>query len=178
MSRSMFMTLATTLALSSFLSAPAMAKDFKSSDDFAKQATISGLFEIKSSELALTKSKDEQVRALAKQMIADHTKANEELKAALKTSKMDITMLPSALDDAHQKVYDSLVNSSDLNFDDQYMEAQDDAHEEAIALFKSYIDKGDSTALKQFAEKTLPTLQMHEKHVEQVDDDIDDDTND
>jgi len=38
---------------------------------------------------------------------------------------------------------------------------QVDGHEEAVALFEKYAKKGDKANLKQFAEKTLPTIKEH-----------------
>lgn len=170
-----FTAFTTSVALSVLAAAtPATAADFKSSEDFAAKATVAGLFEIKSSQLALERSQDPQVRAFAEQMISDHTKADSDLKKAMTSSKIDTKILPTKLDDKHQRVYDELTNLPADKFDEEYMEAQDDAHEEAIALFKSYAGSGDSTALKQFANDTLPTLRTHADHVEKIDDDVDD----
>ena len=35
------------------------------------------------------------------------------------------------------------------------------AHQEAVHLFKKYAAKGDDADVKQFAEKTLPTIEHH-----------------
>jgi putative membrane protein len=45
---------------------------------------------------------------------------------------------------------------------------QADAHKEAVALFSAYANSGDDPALKEFAKATLPVLQMHEKHVKDL----------
>lgn len=36
-------------------------------------------------------------------------------------------------------------------------------HDEAVATFKTFSERGDDPELKQWAEKTLPTLQEHER---------------
>ena len=36
-----------------------------------------------------------------------------------------------------------------------------DGHQEAVALFKKYVDKGEDADVKQFAEKTVPTIEHH-----------------
>lgn len=170
----LFTILKTGAALSVLLATPSVAADFKSSDDFAGQATIGNMFEIKTSQLALERSQNPDIRAFAEKIIADHTKAGADLKAALASSKIDTKVLPTKLDDKHQRVYDELVNTPADKFDTAYVDVQDDAHEETIALFKSYTNTGDSTSLKQFAQNTLPTLKVHAQHVDKLDDKIDD----
>ncbi|MER9977598.1 DUF4142 domain-containing protein [Mesorhizobium sp. M0085] len=48
------------------------------------------------------------------------------------------------------------------------MEMQTQAHKEAVALFSAYANSGDDPATKEFAKKTLPVLQMHERHVKDL----------
>lgn len=45
-------------------------------------------------------------------------------------------------------------------FDRSYVSAQLNAHKEAVSLFRSYSQNG-SAKLKDFAQKTLPTLEHH-----------------
>jgi putative membrane protein len=42
-----------------------------------------------------------------------------------------------------------------------YAQQQVDGHQAAVDLFKKYADRGDDPDVKQFAEKTLPTIQHH-----------------
>jgi len=46
-----------------------------------------------------------------------------------------------------------------------YIDMQTVAHMEAVTLFATYAKGGDDEAVKTFAEKTLPTLEMHKSHV-------------
>ncbi len=43
------------------------------------------------------------------------------------------------------------------------MQAMVGDHDHAVSMFKSYAERGDDPELKQWAEKTLPTLQSHER---------------
>ena len=99
-------------------------------------------------------------------MIDDHTKVANQLKTTLSAANIDSSMVPAALDARHQKIEDKLNNASPENFDKDYIKAQAKAHVEAIALFKSYADKGDNAALKAFAQQTLPTLEKHKSEVD------------
>ena len=62
--------------------------------DFVQEATISDMLEIASSKLAEQRA-DDATKAFAKQMIADHTKTSDELRAAVGSDPN--TPLPSAL---------------------------------------------------------------------------------
>jgi putative membrane protein len=56
---------------------------------------------------------------------------------------------------------DDLNSASAQDFDKTYAKQQVDAHQQAVDLFKKYAAKGDDTDVKQFAEKTLPTIEQH-----------------
>ena len=69
--------------------------------------------------------------------------------------------LPTKLDAKHQKLIDDLNSAPAKDFDKTYANQQVDAHQEAVHLFKKYAAKGDDADVKQFAEKTLPTIEHH-----------------
>jgi putative membrane protein len=48
-------------------------------------------------------------------------------------------------------------------FDEQYMQGMATDHNKAVNLFQQEARSGSSVHLKQFALKTLPTLQEHQK---------------
>jgi putative membrane protein len=129
---------------------------------FAAMAGSSNTFEIESSTLAKETSQNQEVIAFADQMIADHTKAAQEMMAA---AEADGVTPPADLDEKHQAMMDSLDGLEEAEFDQAYIAAQVQAHDEAVALFESYSTNGPEGALKEFATKTLPTLKMHQEHV-------------
>jgi len=127
--------------------------------EFATTAASSDMFEIQSSELAQQKAADAGVKSFAQQMIADHTKASNELKAA--AAKAGVSP-PSTMMPKHADMLDQVSSAGDGKaFDKQYVTAQLMGHEEAVALFTAYSENGDQPDLKAFAAKTLPTLQHH-----------------
>ncbi|MBS9719309.1 DUF4142 domain-containing protein [Tianweitania sp. BSSL-BM11] len=130
--------------------------------EFVAMASSSNMFEIESSKLAEDKSKSDDVKAFAEQMIKDHIKAGEEMKAAAGD-------MPAAkLDPKHQDLLDKLKAAEGDDFDKQYVDMQKKAHTEAITLFTNYSQSGDDEKLVAFAKKTLPTLEMHKEHVEKL----------
>lgn len=138
-----------------------------STKNFVQTASVAGTFEIESGKLAIDKTKKANIRKFAQEMIDDHTRANEQLKATLPDSRTGLTAT-EALDAKHQNIIDKLKSASGGEFDRQYVAAQADAHNEAVELFSSYAQTGDNAILKEFAGRTLPTLQRHHNHVKEL----------
>jgi putative membrane protein len=133
---------------------------------FIHTAGIANTFEIQSSQLALQKSSNADVKQFAQQMIDDHTKAGAKLAGITKDDKMPAP--PTQLDAKHKKIMGSLQEKSGASFDSAYIQAQTKAHHEAVNLFSKYGKSGENPDLKKFASTTLPTLQSHLQHVERL----------
>ncbi|HJE24331.1 MAG TPA: DUF4142 domain-containing protein [Methylorubrum populi] len=138
-----------------------------SSQDFVTQAAISDMFEMQSSQLALTKA-DDKTKAYAQKMIDDHKKVSDELKSVVQTGDMKLN-LPTALDSAHQSKLDKLKSLNGADFTKQYHDDQVTAHKNATDLYKRYAEGGDNAALKDFAIKTKPHLDEHLKMAQDLD---------
>jgi putative membrane protein len=168
MIRTLLVTTALTFALPAYAQeavAPATATapmNVTDSAQFGSMASISNLFELQSSTLALEKASSEDVNAFAQQMIADHTKAAQDMTAA---AAEEGVAPETDLDDPHQKILDGLNDLEGQDFDSAYIQAQVQAHDEAVALFESYATNGAEGPLKSFAAATLPTLKAHQEHV-------------
>jgi putative membrane protein len=134
---------------------------------FAEKAAVANLFEIETSKLAVKTSKNKDVLAFANKMITDHTKAGTAFKAAVGKAS-GVTAPAEKLDDAHQSKLDDLKTKTGEDFDKAYIDAQQDAHDEAVSLFDSYANNGTDAALKAFAAETLPTLKAHEEHIDKM----------
>jgi len=113
--------------------------------------------EVKLGQLAQDKSSNARIKAFGEMMVRDHSKANDELKAL--AGKKNVT-LPAKIGDAHQKKYDDLSKKSGKDFDKAYINAMVDGHEAAVSDFKKQTDNSDAD-VKEWVNKTLPTLQMH-----------------
>ena len=94
------------------------------------------------------------------QMVDAHTKTTEELIGIVKSKNIKVD-LPTKLDAKHQKLIDDLNSASSQDFGQMYAKQQVDGHQEAMDLFKKYASSGDDADVKQFAEKTLPTIEHH-----------------
>jgi putative membrane protein len=136
-------------------------------EDFVLQASASDMFEIESSKLAVQKG-DEATKAFAQQMIADHEKTSAELKALLAGGKIQGTPV-TALTEDHKEEVDGLAKLEGAEFNEEYIDAQVEAHEDAVDLFKRYADEGENAELKAWAAKTLPALEHHYKMAQDLD---------
>jgi putative membrane protein len=132
---------------------------------FAAVAGSSNMFEIESSEIALDKATNDAVRQFAQQMVDDHTAAGEKMKAA---AEADGVTPPAGLAEKEQAELEKLQAAEGADFDAAYVLAQVAAHDEAVALFQSFSENGQESALRGFAAETLPTLEEHRSMVDDL----------
>jgi putative membrane protein len=137
------------------------AKDTLNQEDktFVKEAGIGGMAEVELSKLA-QKSENADVKKFADRMVQDHTKANQELTTVATGLGID---LPKALDQEHEQMRQKLAALHGKAFDEQYMKGMVEDHNKAVTAFQQEERSGSSAQLKSFAQKTLPTLQEHQK---------------
>jgi putative membrane protein len=149
---------------------PSAAETKVDTETFSRTVPSANQFEIESSRLAEQKNVAADVKDFASLMIKDHTKAGEDFKAALERSQTTASVTPSrpALQPKDQTMLDQLKSLDGEAFQTKYIVLQTEAHKQALALFSTYAQSGDDPALKVFANKTLPTLRMHEKHLKDV----------
>ncbi len=135
--------------------------------DFATKAASANELEIESSKLALKTSKNKDILAFAKQMVADHTKAGTAFKAAVGKAT-DVTVAPGLAAPDQAKLDDLKTKKAGDDFDQAYVHLQKDAHKDAVNLFDSYAKNGTDASLKTFAADTLPTLQSHKDMIDKM----------
>lgn len=137
------------------------AKDWK----FLKEAAEDGMAEVRLGEMAKQQASQPQVKDLGTQMIADHTKANEELKSI--AAKKGLTF-PSDVDSKHKTKVERLSKLQGAEFDRAYVADLIKDHKTDIAEFEAIAKSAEDPDVKAFAEKTLPTLRSHLERVEAV----------
>jgi putative membrane protein len=127
--------------------------------DFVKEAATSDMLEIEAAKIAETKGNADE-KKFAAQMVTDHSKTTSELKGLVDSGAVK-AQLPASLDSASQKKLDKLKDAKTDNFASEYDPMQVSAHKDAVSLFERYSKKGENAKLKDWAGKTLPTLQHH-----------------
>ncbi len=126
--------------------APASEEDSK----FAVDAADGGMAEVALSQLAAQKATDPTVKEFASMMVADHTKANEELKALAQKKNI---VLPTSLSEGSQKDRDDLSKKNSKDFDKAYVKQMVRDHKKVIGLFEDAVQKVTDAELKAFAVK-------------------------
>jgi len=116
--------------------------------------------EVKLGQLAQQKGSSSAVKDFGKRMERDHSKANDELKEA--ASKNGLT-LPTDVDKSEESKYNRLSGMTGAAFDKAYARDMVTDHQKDISEFEKEARSGKDADLKNFASKTLPTLQEHLK---------------
>jgi putative membrane protein len=125
---------------------------------FLKDAAVANMFEIESSKLAADRSSDTFVLQFAKEMVADHKSALDEL--ATVASNKGVT-LPTGLPADKAKIINRLKGLRGDAFDRAYKAAQSAGHSGAKALFERQVKAGHDEDARDYAVKTLPAVTMH-----------------
>lgn len=117
---------------------------------------MSDMTEIAASNLAQRRGNVEE-KTFAGQMITDHTKTSDDLRSMAPGDAK--TTLPKALESSSQEKIDKLKDAKPEDFSSDFDAMQVSDHKDAVSLFERYAKGGDDPKLKDWAGKTLPTLQ-------------------
>jgi putative membrane protein len=125
---------------------------------FMKTLAQGGLAEVEAGKMATEKANDPAVKQFAQQMVEDHTKNNDELKAL--AQKSGVT-LPTTTGHQLQSQQSKLENANGVTFDAAYVKDQVQDHQKTVQLLEQEIRSGHDPAVRQFAQETLPVVQHH-----------------
>lgn len=125
--------------------------------EFFQKAGASGLAEVAAGQMADQQGGDEEVKTFGRQMVRDHTKANNELNQLAANKGVTLPAIP---DPAHRKMLDGLKQKESADFDKTYIKGQVKDHKEAVGLFGKAANSKDPD-IAAFAGKTLPVLKEH-----------------
>jgi putative membrane protein len=123
---------------------------------FIQTAGSFGLLQVKLGKLAEQKGSSATVRDFGKRMVAEYSKANEELAAGAKGAAYPAPVMLRQ----HQQVADRLSKASRSSFDKKYMAEMVTEHGDAVRLFRQESESGRVASLKELASRMLPTLQQ------------------
>jgi putative membrane protein len=140
----------TDAAASSPAKSPANAELSAKDKSFMKEAAKGGMMEVEMGKTAQQKGKSADVKKIGSTMVADHTKANNELMAIAKKKGVDLS-----------KEKPMTHSIGDANFDKDYVDMMVKDHEKDLAAFQAEAKNGTDADVKAFASKTSKVIQKH-----------------
>jgi putative membrane protein len=126
--------------------------------EFMTKAASGGMLEVQLGQQIAQKATTPEAKQFAQQMVTDHTKGNNELKAL--AAQKNIT-LPTTLGEDQQKVYDDVLAEKGADLDKKYVSAMLTDHQEDIKEYQGAVTQSSDMDIKAYAQKNLPMLQMH-----------------
>lgn len=126
--------------------------------EFVVKAGSGGMMEVQAGQLAQQKAVNPRVKAFGDMLVADHTKAGEELKAVASSKNLAV---PGSLGEDHQSHINDLQKKAGAEFDKDFMSMMVDDHKKDISAFEDAANNAKDADIKAFAAKTLPTLRTH-----------------
>ncbi|MBW4539217.1 MAG: DUF4142 domain-containing protein [Myxacorys chilensis ATA2-1-KO14] len=135
---------------------PAATRDIDTK--FAIKAAQSDQTEIQTSQLALQKSTNPNVRQYAERMIRDHTTSSQRLMPV--AMKKGIT-LPKDVGPLNRPLLTELSQLSGADFDRAYIVGQVRGHAGTQAEYQTYLREGRDANLKALANQFLPIVSDH-----------------
>lgn len=125
---------------------------------FVEEAARGGMAEVEAGKLAQKQAAAAPVKAFAEQMVADHTKANDQLAQIAMTKGIEV---PTEADRSHKRSLEKMGKLQGAEFDREYMKTMVADHKKTVSLFEKESKSGKDPELKKFAATLLPDLQKH-----------------
>jgi putative membrane protein len=127
---------------------------------YVPMAAASDQFEIRSSQMALQKSQNADVRRYAQMMIDHHTRTTQQLAAAARSAGITPPANPPMPPMVANMLRD-LEGKSGAAFDRAYVMHQVHSHEMALNLHRTYAERGDRAELRTVASAAVPIVTQH-----------------
>lgn len=134
---------------------------------YVPNAAEGDMYEIMAADIALERSQNAQVKALATLIKTDHLAASNTMKALLPQAAPGVA-LPTELDERRQGLLDNLRSASAENFDRTWIDQQIAAHNEALTLHRGFSDNADAPPLAQHARAVVPKIEAHLRQAEAI----------
>ena len=128
-------------------------------ETFVENVAMGNMIEVRFGTLAASKGVHADVREFGQMMVEEHNTAQLELKA-IADDYEDIDW-PVDMDDAHEQIYQQLMNLEGYKFDSLYTASQVMDHEHTLSLFETEVNTGKEQRVKDYATKFKPHIEMH-----------------
>jgi putative membrane protein len=134
--------------------------------DFVTRAAQGNSAEIELGKLVAANSKNPSVKQFAQMMVKDHTTALNELQELAQTKNLNFN---DDLPDDAKALQAKLSSDTGKQLDKDYMDSMVEDHQKDVQEFTDKSQTAKDPEVKQWAGKTLPTLQKHLEKAQQID---------
>lgn len=138
---------------------PTMEEAVTRAQPYLFKAGEGDVFEITSSQIALTRSQNPQIRAFATMLIDHHSRTTNLALAAAKSA--GVMPPPPVLTPENRIRIDALYAAQAADFDRTYIGQQVPSHQSALALNSGYASSGDTSQLRANAKAAVPVVTSH-----------------
>ena len=132
---------------------------------FVEFASTNDQFEIQAAKLAERQAQDDQIKQMARQVAQDHQEASQQLQRAAQQAGVQVSQ---QLKPYQQAMLQELQQMQGEDFDKAWLYGQVAGHTKAVLKFRDAAQELQNPQLKQFAQQTLPKLQQHLQHAQQM----------
>jgi len=146
--------------------AAASSPSTNSDQDFVTRAAQGNSAEIELGKIVAAKSKNPSVKQFAQMMVKDHTTALNELQELAQSKNLNFN---DDLPDDAKTLQAKLSSDTGKQLDKDYMDSMVEDHQKDVQEFTDKSETAKDPDVKQWAGKTLPTLQKHLEKAQQID---------
>lgn len=132
--------------------------------EFLNKAWNINNFEIQAGQEAENKAQQADFKDFAKMIVNDHQKMQDDLRSIMRSTRG--AELPNAADAEHTQKLKQLSSATGAAFDREFRTQQIEGHQEAIRFFQDFAASADNPDLKNFAQKSVATLEKHLQRAE------------
>jgi putative membrane protein len=132
---------------------------------YVPAAVMGDMYEIQAADIALQRSQNAGVKALATTIKTDHTAATNALQGQLARAAPGVAA-PTALDQRRQGLLDNLRSASAATFDAAWLDQQIAAHNEALTLQRGFSNQ--DSPLAAHARAVTPKIEAHLREAERL----------
>jgi putative membrane protein len=146
--------------------ASASSPSTNSDQAFVTKAAQGNSAEVELGKIVAAKSKNPSVKQFAQMMVKDHTTTLNELQELAQTKNLNFN---DDLTDDAKALQAKLTSDTGKQLDKDYMDGMVEDHQKDVQDFTDQSEKAKDPDVKQWAGKTLPTLQKHLEKAQQID---------
>ncbi|MBA9079263.1 MULTISPECIES: DUF4142 domain-containing protein [Rufibacter] len=132
---------------------------------FVAEAASHNMLSAELGRLASSKAVNPGLKQFGQLLLDHHTQTNAQLKQIADLKNL---ITPTKLGNDHQDLYNDILSKTGAGFDQAYLEAVVENHEEIIKKYEEMANEGKDPELKSYAAKALPTLRAHVEQAEQL----------